>query len=39
MEIDTDGGDDNFWYMIHGNIDEYFESARKELERCIADMN
>ena len=39
MEIDTDGGDDGFWYMIHGNIDEYFESARKELERCIADIN
>ena len=39
MEMDTNGGDDGIWYMIHGNIDEYFESARKELERYIADMN
>lgn len=32
MEMDTNGGDDGFWYMIHGNIDEYFEAARSNLE-------
>lgn len=32
MEMDTNGGNDWFWYMIHGNIDEYFEAARSNLE-------
>lgn len=39
MEIDTDGGDDNFWYMIHGNIDEYFEFAKENLKKYIRKQN
>lgn len=35
MEYDANGGNNGDWYCIHGNIDEYFENARKTLEEYL----
>lgn len=38
MEYDANGGNHGYWYCIHGNIDQYFKSARKTLERYMREL-
>lgn len=38
MEMDTNGGGYGWWYQIHGDVDEYFEHARKTLEDYLKGM-
>lgn len=38
MEYTTNGRDHGNWYSIHGNIDQYFKSAKATLERYIKEM-
>lgn len=35
IEYTTNGGNHGDWYCIHGNIDQFFKSARVTLERYM----
>lgn len=35
LEMDTNGGDLGYWYIIHGDIDEYVEGVKKTLKEYM----
>ena len=37
IEADTNGEDAGYWYIIHGDIDEYTKRVRKALKEYIGE--
>ena len=38
MEYETNGGSDGLWYRIHGDINEFFDRAKKYFEDYLKGM-